>query len=203
MKALCTLLASLPIIYSTGNAQVTEQKVLFVNVNGGYNADADNLFQTLLLAGADATYVNLAQDGDAGAAIDENEFDQIWVFDLSSGEDNYPTDWAAIANWFNANPGLDIICDARMLSSYWYGRFDSEGRMLTENYYSNLKQRGGGLLLGTDDDIFGWSNHGINSINEQIGIDSFFRQFSIGSNTGRYTESIDDRSERPRRRIDG
>lgn len=128
--------------------------VLMVNISGSYNGDATNIFNTLVNAGATATYVNLNSDGLAAAELATGTFDQIWVFDLSTGADNYPTDYTAIADWFNNRPSAEIICDSRMISSYWSGRYATEGQALTENYYHNVDIRGGGLLLGTDHDPY-------------------------------------------------
>jgi hypothetical protein len=170
-----------------------EQKVLFIAVSDRqYDPVADNVFDTLLLANANATYLYLWRNGDAAALIAANNFDQIWVFDLSDRTDGYTTDWQAIADWFNAREGGEIICDARMIASYWEEpfkpdeaqRYMDEGRRLTQNYYENLKQRGGGLLLATDDDSY---QNGINSINALIGIEAFsglFTQDTVPVDTG-------------------
>ena len=152
--------------------------VLMVNISGGYNGDAANIFTTLVNAGATGTYVNLTADGQAATALGADIFDQVWVFDLSTGADNYPSDYAAIAAWYNNRPSNEIICDSRMISSYWSGRYATEGQALTENYYYNMDIRGGGLLLGTDHDAY---QGGINQINSQIGIDPFFGTFNLST----------------------
>ena len=164
-------------LFTGGTAYASN--VLMVNIHGGsYNGDAANIFNTLVSAGATATYVDLTSDGQAAAELATGTFDQIWVFDLSTGVDNYPTDYAAIADWFNSQPSAEIICDSRMISSYWSGRYLSEGQALTENYLYNMDIRGGGLLLGTDHDPY---HGGINEINAQIGIDPFFGTFSLST----------------------
>lgn len=157
---------------------VVEQSVLFVNVNGSYNADGWHFYQTLLQAGAHAQWANLASTGQVSSALQSTNFDQIWVYDLSSAADNYPTDWQAIGDWFNADPSRAIVADGRIISSYWNGRNVSEGARLTENYYENLKLAGGGLLLGTDHNDF---QSGINSINDRIGIERFSGNFSLAT----------------------
>jgi|GEM_PF-2267910 len=152
--------------------------VLMVNISGGYNGDASHIHDTLISAGATTTYVNLNTDGLAAAALAAGTFDQIWVFDLSTGADNYPTDYAAISDWYNSRPSSELICDSRMLSSYWSGRWATEGTDLTENYHYNMDIRGGGLLLGTDHDPY---QGGINEINIQIGINEFYGTFSLNT----------------------
>ena len=171
--------------YSAATSQVTlwvkplslEDDVLFVNVRGGsYDGDGYNFYQTLPMAGARATYVNLSSAGMAAALISANRYDQIWVFDLSSGTDSYPADWAAIGDWFNARTNRNLICDGRSISSLWQGRWQNEGKRLTQNYYENLKREGGGLVLATDHSAF---QPGINSINDRINVQRFSGDFSL------------------------
>ena len=156
-----------------------EQRALFVNVVGGsYDGDGQNFYQTLLQAGAVGTFVNLDVNGKVAAVLAANEFDEIWVFDLSAGADNYPADWLAIGDWFNARTNQTLICDGRSISSYWSGRWQNEGKLLTENYYMNLRWNGGGLVLATDHSAY---QTGINSINDRIGIQPFYGDFYLGS----------------------
>ncbi len=153
-------------------------RVLLINVRGSplkHSDDAHNLYETLLLAGAEGTFVDLDQEGEVESLIRQNEFDQIWLFDLSSEDDHYPQDWEAIAQWYNLDAKREIICDGRILASYRAGGFENEGRRLTENYFQNLKIRGGGLLLGTDDDDY---HSGIKSVNELIGLGPFTDVFN-------------------------
>ncbi|MCK5000241.1 MAG: hypothetical protein KAS23_11925, partial [Anaerohalosphaera sp.] len=99
--------------------------------------------------------------------------------DLSSyGNDatRFPADWQAIADWFNQDQSRAIICDGRMISSYWNGRHTGEGQKLTENYYENTKAHGGGIILGTDHTAF---QPGINEINRLIGLEPFKLDFSL------------------------
>lgn len=169
-----TLLVASLLMGATAEAS----NVLMVNISGGYNGDAANINETLITAGATTTYVNLTSDGQAAAALAAGTFDQIWVFDLSTGADNFPTDYSAIAEWYNSRPSNEIICDSRMLSSYWAGRWSTEGTALTANYYHNMDIRGGGLLLGTDHDPY---QGGINEINALIGIELFYGTFNLNT----------------------
>jgi hypothetical protein len=50
------------------------------------------------------------------------------------------------------------------------GRWETEGRQLTENYYANFKSEGGGLLLATDDET---CQAGINALNDRLGLAPF------------------------------
>ncbi|HLP77175.1 MAG TPA: CARDB domain-containing protein, partial [Candidatus Paceibacterota bacterium] len=155
-----------------------EQSVLFVNVNGSYDGDGNSIYQTLLWAGAQATWVHLDANGKVAALLQTNHYDQIWVYDLSTGADNYPADWQAIADWFNARASRTLICDGRIISSYWSGRYNSEGKRLTKNYYENFKTFGGGLLLGTDHSAY---QPGINNINDAINVQRFSGNFNLSS----------------------
>lgn len=153
------------------------QKVLFVNVAGPYDSDGQNYFQTLLNAGVDATFVQQDHNGAVFDALAAGSYDQIWVYDLSSGFDAYPDDWPAIANWFAARPQAQIICDGRIISSYWFGRYLGEGQSLTENYFLNLSSRGGGLVLGTDDNNFHTS--GMNDLTAALNLQPFSGNFGL------------------------
>jgi hypothetical protein len=152
-----------------------QQAVLFVNVPGSYNTDAGNFYQNLLAAGARAKRVDLASEGVVAAALAADDYDQVWVFDLSTGSDNYAADWQAIADWYADRSAMEIICDARIIASLWSGRWQNEGLRLTENYYQNLRTAGGGLFLGTDDAAF---HTGINTLNDLLGLDAFRGHFS-------------------------
>ena len=156
-----------------------EQRVLFVNVRGVYDPDGLNFHRTLGAVGASADFVDLAVNGQAATALTTAAYDQVWVFDLSSGSDDYPADWEAIATWFTNRTGRAIICDARSISSYWRGRWEDEGLRLTENYYENLKHAGGGLVLATDHGAF--HQGGINRINDALGLQRFTGEFNLAS----------------------
>jgi hypothetical protein len=89
-----------------------QQAVLFVNVPGSYNADAGNFYQNLLAAGARAKRVDLASEGLVAAALAADDFDQVWVFDLATGSNDFPADWTAISTWYadNATDGDHLRC---------------------------------------------------------------------------------------------
>ncbi|MHB9035901.1 MAG: fibronectin type III domain-containing protein [Armatimonadota bacterium] len=149
---------------------VDVDRVLVVNVNGGYDADGQKIHTTLQNAGVLSTFVHLSSQGQVATLLAQNTYEQIWVFDLSTAADAYTADWQAIADWFDADSSRAVICDGRMISSYWYGRYASEGQKLSENYYTNLKSNGGGLVLGTDHVPY---QSGINTLNQLIGLSPF------------------------------
>ncbi|MEM7623277.1 MAG: hypothetical protein AAF235_08740, partial [Planctomycetota bacterium] len=157
-------------------------RVLVVNVSGAtYNQQGADLAETVRRAGGEVTYQNLSSNGQVAALLAANTYDQVWVFDLSSGGDSYPADWDAIAAWYLADSTRDIVCDGRMIASLWLGRWTTEGQAITNNYYFNLRSRGGGLVLGTDHgggsgptNGAGVFVTGINEINDRIGIGRFW-----------------------------
>jgi hypothetical protein len=176
---LVILLSSIASIGVVAAEPLPEQEVLFVTLHGGsydYSGYADNMYRALVDAGANATKVDLDTNGKVADLISSNHYDQIWVWDLSSDSDNYQSDWQAIADWYNSSTSKNIIADGRILSSYSYVLYEVEGRNLTENYYYNLKVRGGGLLLGTDHGVF---QIGINEINKLIGLNPFIGIFAL------------------------
>lgn len=180
------LLFLLAIAGASFHALALEQSVLFVNVHSDfYDGEASTIFTTVTNAGARGTWINLDRNGMVAETLSSNAFDQVWIFDLSYGEDNYTNDWQAIAAWYNSKASLPIICDARMISSYWYGKWPTEGQALSENYYQNLKSRGVGLLLGTDHSFGPFTpltyTAGINSVNDLIGLNHFVSQFSLSN----------------------
>ncbi|MBI5386506.1 MAG: DUF11 domain-containing protein, partial [Verrucomicrobia bacterium] len=153
-----------------------DQPVLFVNVSGADNTDGSNFFHTLLLAGARATCLNLATNGQAAALLATNTYDQVWVFDVSPGADDFSADWQAIADWFTNRTSQAVICDARSRASFVGERWQSEGRLLTENYYENLKREGGGLVLATGSSA---EQGGLNSLNDRLGLQPFTGTFNL------------------------
>ena len=169
-----------------GTACATEQSVLFVNVYDFYYRDeVQEIYTSLTNAGAHATYVQLDAEGEVAALLSSNHYDQVWVADISFREEdaNYADDWNAIAAWYQSRTNVAIICDGRFLHSYANGRAPTEGQRLSENYYQNLKSRGSGILLATDDNRY---HTGTNSINTAIGLNPFVGYFELTLISGRY-----------------
>ena len=164
------------------DAFAAAKRALFVSINGGYNADGVNMYNELNTyvtathgVAGQVDYILLNADGLVSAALATNTYEQIWVYDLSTGTDNYPTDYAAIRNWYNQAPLKEVICDGRFLSSFWFGRSGGEGRLVTQNYYYNLMIRGGGIVLATDHNDF--ANAGMNVLANLLGIGNFIGNF--------------------------
>ncbi len=176
---LLSLLLSFVALLQGSASHAADKRVLFVTISGGYNADGVNMFNEVsAVAGPGmATHVTLTTPGgQVVAALAADTYEQIWIYDLSTGTDNYPNDYTAIANWYATGTPKEIICDSRWLSSFWAGRYTTEGRKLTQNYYQAFDLApGGGILLATDHDAF--STRGINSINSMIGLNGFSGNF--------------------------
>jgi hypothetical protein len=169
-------------VTQTTASRAAAKKVLFVTIAGGYDNDGINMFNEVsTVAGpGQATHATLTGNGgQVVAALAADTYEQIWVYDLSTGTDNYPNDYDAIRDWYNGgNFPREIICDARWLSSFWSGRFSGEGRELTENYFTAFDDAvGGGLLLATDHNVF--SARGVNDINTRIGLNAFTGNFAV------------------------
>jgi hypothetical protein len=113
-----------------------------------------------------------------GTAVynDYASFDQVWVYDLVTTPDNsanHLANYQSIANWYNGLATRNLIVDGRIISSAptWTaaGGFPSENAWI-QNYATQLDAAGGGLVLGTDHDVY---QAGINTINNLIGINPF------------------------------
>jgi len=104
------------------------------------------------------------------------------VVDLSSEADNTATKVNAmkkVAAWWEQRGRPHVILDARYISSCWHPRKSSiydKDVALIENYFVNLRIRGGGLFLGTDHHVF---QNGINEIPKAIGIKQFCCYFHV------------------------
>ena len=154
--------------------------ILFAHVNntGIYTADGNGIAQMLTNAGHTVTTVNL----NTAININYSAYEQIFVYDLYTGTDmsvNQMANYTGIANWYNGLTSQNLILDGRIISSY--SDWTSTNGMSPEdswiqNYATQLDLRGGGLVLGTDHDVF---QSGINEINRLIGV-NFFTSNSPG-----------------------
>lgn len=158
------------------NSHATE--ILFGYVGSLYHSDGENIAAKLAgISGANVTQVNLYNQ----SLTDLSGYDQVWIYDLSFEADNnafQTANYAAVANWYNNRSAStkNLIADGRIISSAdsWINLPSSGGLPLEtgwiQNYALQLDARGGGLVLGTDHDVY---NFGINTINNLIGIDDF------------------------------
>lgn len=164
---------------TTFTVQTQAAEILFAYVNTTpYYSDGQNIASKIsALSGYNVTQVHLNETvlGDISA------YDQVWVYDLSHTADNnafQTANYSILADWYNDRSAStqNLIADGRIISSadYWIDLSTSGGlpyeTSWIQNYALQLDARGGGLVLGTDHNVFA---DGINSINSQIGIGDF------------------------------
>lgn len=155
-----------------GAANSTEVLFAFVG-NATYVTDGNQLAAMIdALPGFNVTTRFL----NAAVYNDYANFDQVWVYDLVTGPDNSATqvaNYTNIAAWYNSLSVQNLIVDGRIISSapFWTtaGGFSPEDAWI-QSYANALNGAGGGMVLGTDHDVF---QDGINQINAAIGISAF------------------------------
>lgn len=144
-------------------------EILFARVgSSSYVADGASLVGFLTAAGHNVTYVDLS----AAIISDFTPYSQVWVYDLVTGPDdnaNQLANYTNIANWYNGLADQNLIVDGRIISSGPDWTPGGEPAWI-QNYATQLASVGGGMVLGTDHDVF---QSGINSINALIGINPF------------------------------
>lgn len=152
-----------------------------------------DLRSALIGAGASLTnFVVNANVASAPTATQLSAFDQVWVYDLSLGNNlggGYDAIAQAVNTWFRQKfsdiEDWNLILDGRIASSFsdhpthgepaalgYPAGHGAEEVQLIQNYYAAFAGRGGGLFLGTDDEHHGFVE-GINSINNLLGIGHF------------------------------
>lgn len=175
--------AALAVAGAVPSPAMAAVEVLFAFVASGvYDADGNQLADMIAaLPGYNVTRRFLH----TATYSDYSSFDQVWVYDLSTGADNNANQMAnyqAIADWYNGRANQSLIVDGRIISSapFWTaaGGFNGETAWI-QNYALKLEGKGGGMVLGTDHNDF---QGGINEINARIDIDpftGFFGSFPI------------------------
>ena len=154
-------------------AMASAANILFTRVSSAFYVTDGQQLAAMLTAGG---HTVTERDLNAGVYTDYSSFDQVWVYDLVTGPDNSANqlaNYANIAAWYNALAAKNLIVDGRIISSApnWTaaGGFASETAWI-QNYANVLNGAGGGMVLGTDHDVF---QSGINAINAAIGIGAF------------------------------
>ena len=189
-------------------APASATEILFGFVGGGYFSDGNAIAgYANALSGVNVT----TRRFDTEYVNDFSNYDQIWVYDLTTGANNNANqmlNYQGVADWFNAQTEKNMIADGRIISSAssWTGRppqNDPSGEPAwIQNYAVQLDQRGGGLVLGTDHANFNQDTgvfvDGINTINDLIGIgrfNSFYYEFPyeslVDKNSPLYIPTLD------------
>ncbi len=161
-------------LYTMGDVADGEDSVLCVayTENSSYLQWCDTLASCLRIAGADLTYFRNPADGTVSSLLATETFDQIWVYDLDNTGTNWPLDFQAIADWYNARTVKNAIFDGRITGDLW----NFHGRPIVENYYVNLRDFGGGACFLTDHNVY--SNHGMNDLMGYLNFNPFIGNFT-------------------------
>jgi len=148
-------------------------KVLVAMYYLSYLNWCDELVTQLESFGADVTAVYVytnSPDGTVKAALEAGEYDQVWFYDIQHGAYNFPIDAQAIADHHKTMKTKNVILDGRISGSLTHEKSD-----VMENYYINLKERGGGVVYGTDHNQF--CDYMYNHVMNLIGYDPCFSSF--------------------------
>lgn len=181
MRVRLKLSAVIFLLFSAGYAQAASILFAMVDGNAAYKNDGLRIATFLQQAGNNVVVEDMASTNAIG--YDYSIFDQVWVYDLSSGPDNsiQQLSWyQGIAEWHYSRSNKNIIADGRILSSAWStAQYQTPAEaLLLQNYAAQLDLRGGGIVLGTDSGASATSGlqnfqSGINTINDLLGIDQF------------------------------
>lgn len=155
------------------SATANASEIMFGFVGGSYSSqgyDIANMIDSL--DGVNVTTRFLSSQ----TYDDFDSFDQLWVYDLSNKTDKNTyqmANYQGIADWYNNRSEQNLIADGRILSSS--SSYTTRGNrgaedLWIQNYAQQLDMFGGGLVLGTDHNVY---NSGINEINRLIGIAGF------------------------------
>jgi hypothetical protein len=145
--------------------------VAYIN-HGGYLQWGQELADQVSAAGGEVTYHLNPVDGTVAQLLADNNYSQLWFYDLQSLGTIWPIDAAAMAGFHAALPVKNVILDGRMTGDLWH---PPASKGVIENYYINLKERGGGAVYITDHDAFCLSMY--NKVMEFIGYDGCFGSF--------------------------
>ncbi len=153
-----------PTCFPTGSG--TNQDVLVVAYinSGGYQKWGAELGNRVAEAGGNVTYYLNPPDGTVAGELAGGTYKQLWFYDLDSTGATWPTDAKAVSDYHKAMPVKNAILDGRITGDLWH---PPASKKLIENYYVNLKERGGGAVYMTDHNAF--CNYQFNNIMAQIG----------------------------------
>ena len=130
-----------------------EHKVLvvaYINHNGYFQWGTE-LKNRVEEAGGQVTYLFNPADGSVKSQLAAQDYDQLWFYDLDSTGANWPVDAKAIADFHGALEVKNVILDGHITGDLWH---PPQSKSLVENYYVNLKERGGGAVYLTDHYVF-------------------------------------------------
>lgn len=143
--------------------------IVTYEASGGY----DQMQTHLEDAGHTVTQVSGVTDGSLSTALSGGGFDQVFLFDLTSGAFLDGSDLAALVDFWDAHRGL--VVDTRSYGYHFQGDNASEVALL-QNVAANFVLTGGGVWVGTDHDP-DWTNNG-NAFLNAIGVNPVTGLFS-------------------------
>ena len=154
-----------------------DQKVLviaYINYSGYYQWGTE-LKNRVAEAGGIVTYLFNPADGAVKAALAATAYQQLWFFDLDSSATVRPQDAQAMADFHDALPVRNIVLDGRITGDLWH---PPASKKLIQNYYVNLKERGGGAVYMSDHNDY--CNYMFNNVMAKIGYNACFGNFGGG-----------------------
>lgn len=170
-KLFCAVSAAFLLTTASG---ANAANILFAHVDdyGAYVDDGNRIASMLTNGGHTVTTRHL----DSSIFSDYSSFDQIFVYDLYHSTDKSSIqmqNYQGIASWYSGLSAKNLILDGRIISSgvtWTNANGMSSEEAWIQNYATQLGLLGGGLVLGTDHNIF---QSGINEINNLIGVGLF------------------------------
>lgn len=148
--------------------------VAYINSSGYYQWGTE-LANRVGEAGGVVTYLFNPPDGAVANALAAVPYEQLWMYDLEGSTANRPTDVQAMAAYHAALPVKNAILDGRMTGDLWH---PPASKKVIQNYYVNLKERGGGVVYITDHDSY--CNYLFNHLMAAIGYNGCFGNFGGG-----------------------
>lgn len=141
MKILSAGIVSLALLGATG---ANAASILLTEFDfDGYSQLAANLEAQ----GHTVDVVNARTGGAVASALSTNNYDQVFLWDLTSTRYLNSTDINALANFWN--PTMGLVVDTRSYGYHYQGSNASEVALI-QNVAANLELSGGGLWIGTD-----------------------------------------------------
>ena len=128
--------------------------------------------------GHTADIVDARTGGAIASALAAEEYDQVFLFDLTSAAYITPSDLTALSAFFGDHNSL--VVDARSYGYYYQPNQASEVALLG-NIAEAFSDRGGGIWVGTDHDPM-WTRNG----------NPFLEAINVNPVTGSHSEAVND-----------
>lgn len=146
-------------------------RILVVNYDFGPTV-YDDMETNLEAAGHTVDQVDGTVGGNIATALGGGNYDQVFLFDLTSTLHLGGSDLSALSSFWDTSMGL--VVDTRAYGYFFQGNDPSEVALL-QNVAGQLDAAGGGVWIGTDHDPL-WTNNG-NAFLNSIGVDPIVGSF--------------------------